>query len=85
MKSATKQVFPRGWNERKVRAVVAHYDRQTDAEGAKEIETAPEASGETWMCVPTGLVGIINGLIIEYQRRHLPARARNGVRKTRRD
>ncbi len=37
-----KQKLPRGWNERKVRAVIRHYDQLTDEELAHEIETAPE-------------------------------------------
>jgi hypothetical protein len=42
-----KQGLPRGWDARKVRAVIAHYERLTDEELAREIEEAPEETGET--------------------------------------
>ena len=77
MKNATKQKFPQGWNEKKVRAVIEHYDRQTDEEGAAEIETAPVATGETWMSVPTELIDTITRLIEKHQRTNGSARARN--------
>jgi len=48
----TKQVFPPGWNERKVRAVIRHYDQLTDDELAQEIATAPEVSEETLISIP---------------------------------
>ena len=58
----TKQKLPRGWTEKKIRAVIAHYDNQTEDEAAAEIESAPEAS-ETWMSVPTELVDEVTRLI----------------------
>jgi hypothetical protein len=36
--------------------LIAHYDRQTEEEAAAEIETAPEAAGETWMSELAGFV-----------------------------
>ena len=35
-----KQKFPPGWDERRVREVIAHYDSQTEEEQAAEIEAA---------------------------------------------
>ena len=67
MKKATSQEYPPGWNEKKVRAVIAHYDRQTEEEGAAEIEAEPEAPGETWMAVPTELVGVVTRLIEDHE------------------
>jgi len=55
MKKATKQTFLPGWNEKKVRELIAYYDQQTAEEEAAEIETAPQATGETWISVPTEL------------------------------
>lgn len=83
MKQAIKQEYPRGWNEKKVLAVIAHYDRQTDEEGAAEIEAAPEAPGETWMSVPTELVGAVTRLIDEHTKQAVPAVARNHKKKGR--
>jgi hypothetical protein len=72
MKQATRQKFPPGWNEKKVLAVIAHYDQQTEEEGAAEIEAAPESTGETWMSVPAELVGAVTRLIEDH--------AKNGPR-----
>ena len=36
----TKNVFPPGWDEDKVREIIAYYDQQTDEEVAAEIEAA---------------------------------------------
>ncbi len=78
MKQRTKQKFPPGWDEKKVRAVIVHYDQQSDEEGAAEIDSAPEAEGETWMSVPNKLVGEVNRLIKSFGRKNGVARARNG-------
>jgi len=64
----TKQVFPPGWNERKVRAVIRHYDQLTDDELAQEIATAPEVSEETLISVPTKLLPAVRKLIGRHQR-----------------
>jgi len=83
MKQSPKQEFPPGWNEKKIFAVIAHYDRQTDEEGAAEIEEAPEAPGETWMSVPTELVGAVTRLIEENAKKDAPALSRNHKKKAR--
>ena len=51
MNRAKRQELPPGWNEKKILAVIAHYNQQTEEEGAAEIETVPAATGETWMSV----------------------------------
>jgi len=81
MKHATKQKYPRGWNEKKVRDLIAYYDNQTEDEGAAEINSAPLAPGETWMSVPTDLIPAITQLIEE--RNHKPAIPRTGRRPAR--
>jgi hypothetical protein len=35
-KKPVKQRFPKGWNEKRVKAVIEYYDNQTDEEGAAE-------------------------------------------------
>jgi len=62
-----KQKFPPGWNEQKVRAVIRHYDQLTDEELAREIETAPEITGETLISVPTELLPAVRRLILQHQ------------------
>jgi len=83
MKQATTQRFPPGWNEKKVRAVIAHYDQQTEEEGAAEIEVAPEAPGETWLSVPTELVGAIARLIEDHELKAARSRSQKHTKKAR--
>ena len=83
MRQAARQKFPPGWNEKKVLAVIAHYDQQTEDEGAAEVETAPEATGETWISVPTELVGAVTRLIEKHVKQDSTARPRNHKKKTR--
>jgi len=66
--SAFRQGLPRGWDARKVRAVIAHYERLTDEELAREIEEAPEVSGETLIAVPTELLPAVKKLIARHQK-----------------
>jgi hypothetical protein len=63
-----KQRFPPGWNERKVRAVIEHYDNLTEEEWAREIETAPEVTDETLISVPTELLPVVRKLIGQHQK-----------------
>jgi hypothetical protein len=77
MKNATKQKFPPGWTEKKVRDLIRYYDDQTEDEGAAEIETADLAPGEIWMSVPTALVPAIAQLIEDHEQEFSNTRARN--------
>lgn len=61
--AAAKQKFPPGWDEDRVRKVLAHYETQTEAEAVAEDEAAFEAEGQTVMIVPTELVPAIRQLI----------------------
>ena len=38
MKKAIRQQFPRGWDEKRVRAVIDYYENQTEDQAAAEIE-----------------------------------------------
>jgi hypothetical protein len=58
-----EQKFPPGWNEERVRQVIAHYEDQTEDEQFAEIEAAREAEGTTMMSVPTELVPDVQALI----------------------
>jgi len=59
----TKQNFPPGWDEERVREVVAHYESQTEDEQFAEIEAARETEGVTLMAVPTELVPEVRALL----------------------
>lgn len=59
----TAQNFPPGWDEERVREVLAHYESQTEDEQFAEIEAAREAEGTTLMAVPIELVPEVRVLI----------------------
>ena len=82
MSKAIEQDFPPGWNEKKVREVIAYYDAQTDEEGAAEIEAAEEVPSATWMSVPTDLVPAIARLIEDHEQKASPTAAPKGRAST---
>lgn len=55
--------YPSGWNERKVRRVLKHYESQTEEAAIAEDEAAFELKGQTVMVVPRKLVPEITKLI----------------------
>ena len=55
--------FPPGWDEERVRKVLAHYETQTQAEAVAEDEAAAEDASQTWMEVPNELVPVVRELI----------------------
>jgi hypothetical protein len=59
--------FPPGWDEERVRKVLAHYEEQTEAEAVAEDEAAFEEPTQTVMEVPTALVPAIRELIAKHQ------------------
>jgi hypothetical protein len=58
---------PPGWDETRVREVLAHYEGQTEDEQLTEIEAAGEAEGVTMMAVPTELVPEVRALLAKKQ------------------
>lgn len=59
--------FPPGWDEARVRRVLAHYESQTDEEAVAEDEAAYESRTETLMEVPNELVPAIRELIAKFR------------------
>jgi hypothetical protein len=57
------QNFPPGWDEARVRDVLAHYENQTEDEQFAEIEAALQLEGITLMAVPTELVPEVRALL----------------------
>jgi len=57
--------YPKGWNDKRVRRVLAHYEKQTDDEAAKE--DAAAFKRRTTVQVPLELVPAIRELIRVYQ------------------
>jgi hypothetical protein len=58
--------FPSGWNEARVRKVLAHYEEQTADEAVAEDEAALAESTQTVMEVPHELVPAIRELIAKH-------------------
>lgn len=63
-----KQKYPRGWNEKRVREVIAHYEGQSEDEQASEIEAALQAEATTLIPVPNDLVPLVLKLIKKNKR-----------------
>jgi hypothetical protein len=59
----TRQNFPPGWDEQRVREVLAHYESQSEDEQFAEIEAAHEADQVTLVAVPTELVPEVRALL----------------------
>lgn len=59
--------FPPGWDEERVRKVLAHYEEQTEDEAVAQDEAAFEDSTQTVMEVPHELVPAIRELIAKHQ------------------
>jgi len=57
------QRFPSGWDEERVREVIARYEDQSEDEQFAEIEAAHEADSVTLVAVPTDLVPEIRALL----------------------
>ncbi len=59
----TDSKYPPGWDEERVKRVLAHYESQTEEEAVAEDEAAFEVPGQTVMEVPTRLVPKVRELI----------------------
>ena len=58
--------FPPGWDEERVRRVIAHYEEQTEAEAVAEDEAAFQDRTSTTMEVPRELVPAIRELLAKH-------------------
>ena len=61
--------FPEGWDEERVRKVLAHYEDQTDDEGVAEDESAYENRTQSLVEVPVELVPTVRELLAKHKRR----------------
>lgn len=59
--------FPRGWDEERVRRVLAHYEQQSEDEAVAEDEASFEDPAQAVMEVPKELVPAIRELIAKRQ------------------
>ena len=58
----TENRFPPGWDDEKIRRVLAHYEAQSDADAVVEDEAGVQPS-ETVMNIPHDLVSKVRELI----------------------
>jgi hypothetical protein len=58
--------LPPGWDEHRVRAVLAHYEHQSKEEAVAEDEAAFEEQDETIMKIPRKLVPAVRQLIAKH-------------------
>jgi len=58
--------FPVGWNEERVRQVLAHYESQSDEEAAMEDERAFKTPEWAEVKVPVKLMPVVRQLIDQY-------------------
>jgi hypothetical protein len=63
----SQQRFPPGWDEERVREVLAHYEDQSEDEQFAEIEAGRDAEGITMIAVPTDLASEVRALIARRQ------------------
>jgi len=63
----SKENFPEGWNEEKVRRVLGYYEKQSEEDALIEDEAGVEFS-ETVMSVPRELVPRVRELIAKHNR-----------------
>lgn len=59
--------FPPGWDEERVRRVLAHYEEQTEEEAVAEDEAAFADETQTVMEIPNELVPIVRELIAKHK------------------
>jgi hypothetical protein len=58
-----RQKFPPGWDENRVKEVIAHYENQSEDEEHAEIKAALKAENVTLMDIPTDLVPKVRALL----------------------
>jgi hypothetical protein len=61
------QKFPPGWDEARIRDVLAHYENQSEDQQFAEIEAVLESEAITIMAVPSELVPEVRALIARSQ------------------
>ncbi len=60
--------FPPGWDEERVRRLLAHYEEQTEEEAVAEDEAAFADRTQTVMEIPNDLVPAVRELVARHQK-----------------
>jgi len=63
--------FPKGWDDSKARAVLSHYESQSEDDAVIEDETTLDDRTQTLMEVPKDLVAVVRELIARHNTRRL--------------
>ncbi|MEI2694112.1 MAG: hypothetical protein V9E90_03510 [Saprospiraceae bacterium] len=58
--------FPPGWNEQRVRKIIAHYEAQTEDEAVAEDEAILQDQTQTVIEIPTELVSVVREFITKH-------------------
>jgi len=58
--------FPPGWDEKRVKSVLAHYEEQNEEEAVAEDEAVYEDQSQTVMEIPNELVPAVRELIAKH-------------------
>jgi len=58
--------FPEGWDEKRVKNVIAFYENQTEEQAVAEDEAAYQDKNQTFMKIPAKLVPIVRELISNF-------------------
>ena len=59
--------FPLGWDEARMRRVLAHYEQQSEEEAVAEYEAAHESSTQTFVEIPNELLPAVRELIAKHE------------------
>ena len=59
--------YPPGWDEERVRRVLAYYEEQSEEEAVAEDEAAFGSPAQTVMEIPSELVPMVRELIAKHQ------------------
>jgi len=62
-----KNKFPPGWDKKRVRRVLAHYELQSEELAVAEDEAAYESEDQSMIEVPNELVPKVRNLIAQHQ------------------
>ena len=62
-----KQQFPKGWDEQRVKQLIAELDARTDEEWIAADEAAAEGGDQAVITVPTDLLPVIRQLLAAHK------------------
>jgi len=65
-----KSALPKGWDEKRVKRVLACYEKQTEEEALAEDEAAYEDKTQAIIEIPVQLVSTVRSLIAKHQAAH---------------